>query len=120
MYTQVWSKYLPILRILLKKSVAGEQLFNLNISDFEKLGAARKAGYKFNIHFSKGRVDNVISSSEMAKDLAATLLQDATIKDLFMANDYTISMNTKFQLTIKFIPRLSAEPVALVSDEQPA
>jgi hypothetical protein len=120
MYTQVWSKYLPILRILFKKSASAEQVFNLNISDFEKIGAARKAGYKFKIHFSKGRVDNVISASEMAKDLAATLLQDAVVKELFMQNDYTISMNTKFQLTISFIPNVSEEAVALVSEDEQA
>jgi len=108
MYIQIWNKYLPIIKILLKRSMAADQLFDLNVSDFKKSGAARKAGYKFAIHFSKGRVDNVISTSEMAKDLASVLLEDKFIKELFIQNDYHIAMNAKFQLTIKFV---SQQPV---------
>jgi hypothetical protein len=120
MYTQTWLKYLPIIKILLKRSVNGHQLLNLNTSDFEKLGATRKAGYKFNIQFSNGRVNNVISSSEMAKDLSSVLLEDKTVKELFTQNDYQVDMNAKFQLGIKFIPKAAAqpEPVAELSEAE--
>jgi hypothetical protein len=103
MYTQIWNKYLPIIRILMKKSVAGDQTLNMNLIDFERAGVARKSGYKFLIQLSNGRVDNVISSSELAKDLASVLLQDEVVKDLCTRNDYHISMNAKYQLGIKFI-----------------
>jgi len=117
MYLQIWNKYLPIIRILLKRSIASEQLLNLDTSDFKKVGASRKAGYKFNIQFSNGRVDNVISSSDIAKDLAYTLLQDKVVKELFIQNDYCINMNAKFQLGIKFIPKLALETETAFSDE---
>ncbi len=104
MYIQVWSKYLPIIKILLKRSVNNEQTLDMNRIDFERAGSGRKAGYKFNIEFSNGRVDNVISTSPLATDLATVLLQDPTIKDLFRKNDYSVSLNTKFQLHIKFKP----------------
>jgi len=110
MYIQTWSKYLPIIKILLKRAANGDQSLNLNVGDFEKLGSTRKAGYKFNIHFSNGRVDNVISSSEMAKDLASVLLGDPKVKELFTLNDYHVNMNAKFHLAIKFISK-SAQPV---------
>lgn len=103
MYTQIWNKYLPIIRILLKRAAAEDQVFDLNVSDFKKSGAARKAGYKFLIQFSKGRVDNVISTSELAKDLAFVLLEDKQVKEWFVQNDYHIAMNAKFQLSIKMI-----------------
>lgn len=118
MYTQIWSKYLPIIRILLKKSAANDQVLNLNITDFERAGLARKAGYKFNILFSNGRVDNIISTSELAKDLASELLQDAVVKELFARNDYQISMNAKFQLSIKFIAK-EVEDGVLTEIEEP-
>jgi hypothetical protein len=114
MYTQIWNKYLPIIKILLKRSSSGDQVFDLNVSDFKKSGASRKAGYKFAIQFSKGRVDNVISTSEFAKDLAAVLLEDKFIKELFTQNDYHIAMNAKFQLSIKFI---SSAPVEVEEAE---
>lgn len=115
MYTQIWNKYLPIIRILVKKSMTAEQVFNLNAIDFERVGAARKAGYKFNIQFSGGRVSNVISDSPMAKDLAYTLLQDEVFKALATENEYSITMNTKYQLTIKCTakaPQVEATPEA--------
>ncbi len=101
MYTNVWTKYLPIIRILLKKSAAADQSLDLNLPDFERAGIARKSGYKFNIVFSKGRVDNVIISSPLASNLAQVLLSDAVIKELFMKNDYHVGMNTKFQMSFK-------------------
>lgn len=101
MYTQVWTKYTPIIRILLKKSASGDQTLDMNRIDFERAGSGRKAGYKFTIEFRKGRVSNLISSSQLATTLAGILTQDAVIKDLFQKSDYDISLNTKFQLHIK-------------------
>ena len=110
MYTQVWTKYLPIIRILLKRSATAEQTLDMNRIDFERAGSGRKAGYKFIIEFRKGRVSNLISSSPLASNLAAVLLQDPVVKDLFLKVDYDISLNTRFQLHIK---NLSAEQGAL-------
>ncbi|MCW3073714.1 MAG: hypothetical protein JWP69_783 [Flaviaesturariibacter sp.] len=101
MQTNVWLKYVPIIRILLKKAKTEDQSLALNVSDFERAGIARKSGYKFEIKFSNGRVDNVIIDSPIASFLAQSLLADASVKELFLQNDYTINMNTKFQLTIK-------------------
>lgn len=100
MYTHIWNKYLPIIKILLKKSSTTEQVLNLNRIDFERAGG-RKAGYKFNIDFSNGKISNVISGFPMASDLGYLLLQDEVIKNLLKDNDYRVSLNTKFQLTIK-------------------
>jgi hypothetical protein len=109
MYTHIWLKYLPIIRILLKKTTSGDQVLNLNRPDFEKAGVARKAGYKFTIEFKNGRVANVISTSQLALDLAAVMLEDATIKGLFTTGNYEIALNTKFQLSIKHTAVLEVE-----------
>ncbi len=111
MYTNVWNKYLPVIKILLKKSKNGDQVLDLNFSDFERAGIGRKAGYKFNIEFSKGRVHNVIINLPLASNLSSLLLQDAMVKELFMNNDYIISMNTKFQLSIKQIPSVQTDDI---------
>src|SRR5687768_15474056 len=74
MYTHIWLKYLPIIRILIKKSASGDQVLTLNRPDFEKAGVARKAGYKFTIEYTNGKVANVISTSQLALDLAAVML----------------------------------------------
>ena len=63
MYAQIWIKYLPIIRILLKRTKQDNQVLDLNRIDFERLGTGRKAGYKFTIEFKNGKVANLISSS---------------------------------------------------------
>jgi len=116
MYTQTWSKYLPIIKILLKKSIKGDQILNMNETDFRRAGAGRKVGYKLNVQFSNGRANNIINSQQLAKDLSFTLLEDDVIKELFTQNEYHISMNTKFQLDIKFIPKVPVEEEASIEE----
>lgn len=100
MYVHVWNKYLPIIKILMKKSSAGSQTLDLNRIDFERAGSGRKAGYKFTIEFVNGRVSNIISGSALATDLAAVLLNDPAGKAILSNADISISLNTKFQLAI--------------------
>ncbi|MBC7889126.1 MAG: hypothetical protein H7Z13_14720 [Ferruginibacter sp.] len=101
MYTYIWNKYLPVVRILLKKSSGGDQLLSLNRDDFERAGTGRKAGYKFTIEFTEGKVSNVISGSDLASHLAAAMLEDAATKAVLQTGHFQVILNTKFQLTIK-------------------
>src|SRR5215208_8302951 len=100
MYTSVWAKYLPIIRIVLKRSLVAEQILGLNVRDFEKAGKTRKPGNKFLIRFKDGKLGNVIVDSPLASGLANTLLEDKIIKDLIATNEFHISLNAKFELTI--------------------
>ncbi len=109
MYAQIWIKYLPIIRILLKRTRTESQVLDLNRIDFERMGSGRKAGYKFTIEFTKGRVSNLISSSALASDLALVMLEDKPTKEFLEAGDYTVSLNTKFQLLIKAVATETAE-----------
>lgn len=101
MYTYIWNKYLSVIRILLKKSSGGDQLLSLNRDDFERAGTGRKAGYKFTIEFTDGKVSNVISGSELASHLAVAMLEDAATKAVLRNGHFQVILNTKFQLTIK-------------------
>jgi len=100
MYVHVWNKYLPIIKILMKKTSAGNQTLDLNRIDFERAGSGRKAGYKFSIDFKQGRVSNIISGSPLASDLATVLLNDPASRAILAISDISISLNTKFQLLI--------------------
>lgn len=114
MYTQVWAKYLPIIKILLKKSITEDQDLNLNRIDFEKLGMARKAGYKFTIAFQDGKAGNTIGSSQLARDLATVLLENNDTKYLFKHNTYELTLNSKFAL---HIVNVTKNPVPLPTAE---
>ena len=100
MYVHVWNKYLPIIKILMKKTSAGNQTLDLNRIDFERAGSGRKAGYKFSIDFKQGRVSNIISGSPLASDLATVLLNDPASRAILANADITITLNTKFQLAL--------------------
>ncbi len=100
MVTAIWNKYLPVIKILLKRSKGGGQQLVINQTDFEKAGFARKTGNKFSLTFKNGRVDNIVIGSPVAADLATGLLQDDIVRELFSENDYEISMNTRYLLSI--------------------
>lgn len=106
MYTKVWAKYLPVIRIVLKRSLTSEQILSLNASDFERAGMTRKSGYKFLIKFKEGKISNVIVDLPLASSLASALLEDKAIKELFAANEFHFSLNPKFELTIKHIQHI--------------
>lgn len=102
MYNHIWKKYLPIIKILMKKSVSGNtQVLDLNRIDFERAGTGRKAGYKFKIEFTDGKVGNVISGSSLAVHLAEVILEDDAAKEILKEHSFEVSLNTKFQLIIK-------------------
>jgi len=100
----------------MKKAAAADQTLALNRIDFERAGSGRKAGYKFTIEFNNGRVANVISTSPLAVDLAAVMIQDNAVKTLFTTANYEVSINTKFQLSIKNTNPKAEQPPA----EEPA
>lgn len=108
MVTNVWLKYLPVLRIVLKKSLAADQQFAVNAPDFERAGYKRRSGYKFHVELKDGRLNNVLVDAPVASSLARTLLDDEAIHQLTEGNEFHISMDTKFQLTIKHIPHCEA------------
>jgi hypothetical protein len=105
MYNHIWKKYLPIVKILMKKAITEDQVLDLNRVDFERAGTGRKAGYKFSIELIDGKVGNVISGSELAQHLAQVILEDDAAKQIMADNNFEISLNTKFQLSIKHISK---------------
>jgi len=105
MYNHIWKKYLPIIRILMKKSISEEQVLALNKIDFERAGTGRKAGYKFKIELTGGKVGNVISGSTLAMHLAEIILEDQGAREILEDNNFEVALNTKFQLIITNVPK---------------
>ena len=109
MYTNVWSKYLPIIRIVMKRSMASEQILALNVPDFERAGMKRKSGYKFSFNLKEGKLKNVIIDLPLASSLASVLLEDKVISELIQTNEFHIALSAKYELTIRHIAQM--EPV---------
>lgn len=103
MYTHIWNKYLPVIRILLKKSAKEAQSLAFNVSDFEKTGPQKKTGFNFTLEFRKGRVYDLAGLSQPAKELSNVLLQDSQIIELLQGREYQLTMNSKFVLGVKLV-----------------
>lgn len=106
MYTNVWSKYLPIIRIVMKRSMTTEQIVALNAPDFERAGMKRKSGYKFSFGLKNGKLKNVIIDLPLASSLASVLLEDKAVNELIQTSEFFFSLSPKYELTIRHIPHL--------------
>jgi hypothetical protein len=111
MFTQTWKKYLPVIIILLKRSVTGEQSLNMNHTDFERAAGGRKIKYSFSsLKMNNGRIDNTSKHSVLAMELMQLLQENEQTRPLIRKQDLEFSMNNGFQLLIKN-NTIAAEPV---------
>jgi hypothetical protein len=120
MYTLIWQKYLPVIRILLKRAAKEEQTLQLNTSDFEKTAAARKTSLAFTLLYHNGRPDRLSGLPVAGKDLATVLQEDPAIRELFRGGEYQLSMNKKMLLTIQCTRTVVEEVHSVQADETPA
>lgn len=113
-YSPVWSKYLSAIRILMKKSSAGEQVLGMNRNDFDRAAGIRKSGYRFIINFVNNKPDALFSGNSFVQSFIAALRSDETIQELLSNNNYAFVFTTKYQLQIKNNGLLeqAAEPAA--------
>ena len=106
MYISIWNKYLPVIKILLKKAFVSTQVLKLNISDFERAGVSRKTNTRFAIQSNHGKFTNTIKYPAAAKDLVSVLMQDAVVKELLLQNDFLFTLSTKYELSLQNVPKL--------------
>ena len=103
-YLTTWRKYIPVIRLHLKRSLNAEQSFKLNITDFESAGDRGKSGYTFNITMENGKVTNNISGSAVARDLYEALKTDEATNAMLQNKAIKISVGKSFLLSIKTTP----------------
>src|ERR1700712_667769 len=100
-YLTTWKRYIPVIRLHLKKSLVEEQQFKLNIQDFESAGDRGKSGYTFSITMENGRVTNNIGGSAVGRDLYEKLKSYEAIKAMLQDRAIKISVGKSFLLSIK-------------------
>jgi hypothetical protein len=108
MYTYTWKKYLPVIRILMKRSATAEQTVTLNRTDFEKTTKLRKPTCSFSVEIARGRLAGV-NPPVPARDLLTILQEDETVRELIRQRQYAVSLTNDFLLTIKDITPAQAE-----------
>lgn len=100
-YLATWKRYIPVIRLHLKRSLTEDQQFKLNITDFESAGDRGKSAYTFNIALENGKPTNNISGSAVARDLYEAMKEDEAIKSFLQNRSVKISVGKAFILSIK-------------------
>jgi hypothetical protein len=117
-YVQLWKKYLPVIRLLLKKTdKGGEQKLQLYKHEFEKTGAKNKLGYIFSMELVNGKPATKIDQKAVAFDLLTVMNENEEIvqwlKEKHVSINTTRSCELIFQQKEKAAP--AEEQVAVAS-----
>ena len=117
MFSQTWKKYLPVINILLKRSVNEEQVLNMNHTDFQRAAGGRKVNFSFSsMQLKNGRIDNTVKHTPFAREFAVSLQEDEQIRKILTGQHFYFSMNKDTQLSIKNITP-EAEAAETISTE---
>jgi hypothetical protein len=101
MFSQTWSKYMPVIRILIKRSASTEQTLNMNSTDFMRATGGKKIKFSFEIHLINGRLRMTDKQTPLAKEFALILQEDEQVRNLLKGQEFEFSMNNSCQLTIR-------------------
>jgi hypothetical protein len=111
MYDHTWKKYLPVIRLLLKKSGQSDQSMTLNRTDFERNNKMRKPVCSFDIEIVNGRLQR-LNAAVQVKSLMTVLTEDQVALGLLRNSHYAITLSSDFLLSIRNITPV-AEPQAV-------
>jgi hypothetical protein len=101
MFAQAWNKYLPVIKILMKRSSSGEQTLAMNKTDFERAAGGRKAKLTFSFTLVNARNQNYTAPPPVARDFITLLQEDEATRQMLRNEEFTFSMNTSFNLLIR-------------------
>ena len=112
MFSQTWKKYLPVIIILMKRSGRGEQVLNMNSSDFARAAGGKKARLTFSsVQLNNGRLNSLIDTPPLAMDLILSLQENDLSKKIISNQNFEFTLKSNFQLTIK-----NNTPVVAIED----
>ncbi|MBS1600387.1 MAG: hypothetical protein JST75_19315 [Bacteroidetes bacterium] len=100
-FITLWTKYLPIIRILLKNSLSGEKQTSLGKMELRSVDNRKNANYSFALEIKNGKVQNRIMIADIGKDLYTVLSNDSIAVDFMKDKIILISMGRSSMLTLK-------------------
>jgi hypothetical protein len=115
-FFHTWVKYIPIIRILLKRSLKEEQKLEMNSIDFIRAAGGRKVKFDFFISLLNGRFENLELPTPLGRSLVDALHDDKVSSQFVKTNHLHFSMNKNFELVIRNITP-PAEQVELEQSE---
>ena len=97
----LWTKYLPAIRILLKKAVNEEQQFTLSKIELQAVDNRKNVNFSFNLEISNGKVESSLGVSQMGKDLFHVLNGDLLVRRFMLDKKIMIQMTRSSLLTFR-------------------
>jgi len=97
----LWTKYLPAIRILLKKAVNEEQQITFSKIELQSVDNRKNANFSFNLEISNGKVESTLGVSPMGKDLFNVLNSDVVVRSFMLDKKIMIQMTRSSLLTFR-------------------
>ena len=100
-FLSLWTKYLPAIRILLKRSINNEQQISLGKMELKSVDSRKNANYSFSLEVTNGKMQNKIPAEAIGKDLFTILSGDSGVSDFMSNKNITMSMGSSSLLKIE-------------------
>ena len=97
----LWTKYLPAMRILLKKAVNEEQRIAFSKIELQSIDNRKNVNFSFNLEISNGKVESTLGVSQMGKDLFNVLNSDLLVRSFMLDKKIMIQMSRSSLLTFR-------------------
>jgi hypothetical protein len=102
MFIQTWKKYLPVIILLMKRSINGAQVLNVNYTDFQRAAGGRKIRFSFSdLKLENGKASIGVKHAAVATDLCQLLQEDKVSRQMIRDQNFEFSLSPEFQLTIR-------------------
>jgi len=102
MFLQTWKKYLPVIILLMKRSDKGDQVLDMNYTDFQRATGGKKTKLTFSsLRLVNGRTGYDANNTQLAKDLILVLQENEQTGSMLRHKQFEFSVNSSFQLTIR-------------------
>ncbi len=100
-FLALWTKYLPAIRILLKKAVTEQQTITLSKMELQSIDNRKNVNFSFDLEISNGKIENSMLIPQMGKDLYAVLNGDMLARKFMGDKKINIQMTRASVITFK-------------------
>jgi len=100
-FLALWTKYLPAIRIMLKKALNEEQQITLSKMELQSVDNRKNVNFSFDLEISNGKIENSMGVPPMGKDLFSVLNGDPLVRNFMADKKISIQMSRASLLTFK-------------------
>lgn len=101
-FAALWVKYLPAIRILLKKSMTSEdQQITLGKLELQSVDSRKNVNFSFSLEIVRGKMQNRVDVADIGRDLFDVLSNDPVARHFMSDKTILMQMARSGLLTFK-------------------